>query len=138
MLNCHGSNQRCGQKGFLLIEALVAVLIFSLGLVTLMGLQSVSIQNAIYGKYRTDASYLANEIVAQMMADKNNVSSYADGASVSSVFRTAWNSEVSAHLPSGTASIAIANGGIVSVQVGWQAPGDSEAHRYRAVARVVF
>lgn len=126
-----------GQGGFLLLEALIAILIFSLGLVTLMGLQSISIQNGIYGKYRTDASYLANEIVAQMMADKNNFANYQDGAGTSSPFRTAWISEVGAKLPAGDGSITI-SGSAVTVKVTWKAPGDTETHSYQTVAQVVF
>jgi type IV pilus assembly protein PilV len=127
----------CRQRGFLLIEALIAILIFSLGVIALMGLQSISIGNAIQGKYRTDASYLANGIVAQMMVDKNNVSNYADGASTPAARRTQWNGEVAAALPNGSANVTI-NGTAVTVVVSWRNPDETSSHSYKAIAQVVF
>lgn len=125
------------QKGFLLIEALIAILIFSLGVIALMGLQSISIGNAIHGKYRTDASYLVNAVVAQMMVDKNNVSNYADGATTPTTRRLEWNTEVAATLPNGSSNITI-NGSAVTVVVSWRNPDEASSHNYKAIAQVVF
>ncbi len=51
------------QQGVMLIEALVAILIFTLGIVAVMGLQANSIAQMSEAKYRTDASYLASQIM---------------------------------------------------------------------------
>jgi type IV pilus assembly protein PilV len=126
-----------GERGFLIIEALIAILIFSLGVIALMGLQSISVGNALHGKYRTDASYLANAIVAQMMVDKNNVSGYIDGAGSPAPRRADWDADVAAALPNGNASITM-NGTAVTVVLSWRNPDEISDHNYTAVAQVVF
>lgn len=135
MLNarCHASRQ----GGFLLIEALVAILIFSVGVIALIGLQSLSLSNSLHGKYRADAGYLANGIIAQMMADRTNVASYVDGASPQATQRGEWDTEVAAALPNGSGSIAM-SGSAVTVVVGWRSPDETSGHNHTAVAQVVF
>ena len=49
------------QKGVMLIEALVGILIFSIGILAIMGMQAISIKSTIEAKYRTEASFLANQ-----------------------------------------------------------------------------
>lgn len=56
------------QQGISLIEALVAILIFSMGIIALMGLQAVSITNSAAAKYRSEASFFAEQIISQMWA----------------------------------------------------------------------
>lgn len=56
------------QGGVMLLEALIAILIFSLGILSLVALQATSIQLTSDAKYRTDASLLANKLLGQMWA----------------------------------------------------------------------
>ncbi len=121
----------------MLIESLVAILIFSLGVLALIGMQTLSINESLHGKYRTDASYLANEIVGQMMLDKPNVANYADGAATVSALRDAWDDRVAAQLPNGSGSIAL-NGSNVTVVVSWRNPNESSSHSFRSIAQVIF
>lgn len=67
------------ETGIALLEALVAILIFSFGILAIMGLQANAIGNVRDAKYRSDAAYLANQIVALMWADDpdNNLGNYA-------------------------------------------------------------
>lgn len=125
------------QGGSILIEGLVSIFIFSLGVIALIGMQTMSINESIHGKYRMDAGYLANEIVGQMMLDKNNIANYPDAATTTSPFRTAWNTRVAAILPNGSATIA-ANGSAVSIVVSWRNPNETSSHSYRSVAQVIF
>ena len=68
---------RGAQEGVMLLEALVAILIFSVGVVAVMGMQAVSIEQVTQAKYRMDASYLANQIVGKMWTDQPNLATYA-------------------------------------------------------------
>ncbi len=54
------------QAGVMLLEALIAILIFSLGILSLVALQGTSIQLTSDAKYRSDASMLANKLIGQM------------------------------------------------------------------------
>ena len=67
---------RNGQGGSALLEAVVALVVFSIGIVGLLGLQAASIKNSIDAKYRSDASYMADQIIAQMWIDRANIDSY--------------------------------------------------------------
>ena len=67
------------QSGVALLEALVGILIFSIGILALMGLQAQSIRNTVEAKYRNEAAYLANQIIGQMWVDRANLSTYDTG-----------------------------------------------------------
>ena len=54
------------QQGVMLLEALVAILIFSIGIVAVMGMQAASIAQVTQAKFRTDASYLASMTMADL------------------------------------------------------------------------
>ena len=73
------------QRGVALIEALVSVLIFAIGILALLGLQTLGVKAASDGKYRADAAYLANQLVSQMWSDdRNNVPNYTYNSSCTS------------------------------------------------------
>jgi type IV pilus assembly protein PilV len=69
--------RRNNQSGAMLLEALIAILIFSLGILAVIGLQAQSIRNSAESKYRSDASYLANQLIGRMWADRANLASYS-------------------------------------------------------------
>jgi len=54
------------QRGVMLLEALIGVLLFSIGIIALMGMQASALANVSESKYRTEAAFLANEMVAEM------------------------------------------------------------------------
>jgi type IV pilus assembly protein PilV len=64
-------------RGSVLLEALVGMLIFSIGILALVAMQAESIRNTSEARYRNDASYLANQIIGRMWADRPNLASYA-------------------------------------------------------------
>ncbi|MEO8132864.1 MAG: type IV pilus modification protein PilV [Betaproteobacteria bacterium] len=71
------ARHRHAQSGAMLLEALIAILIFSLGILAIIGLQAQSIRNSSEAKYRSDASYLANQLIGRMWADRANLATYA-------------------------------------------------------------
>lgn len=121
------------QKGSALLEGMIAILIFSFGILAIMGLQAASLQNSTTAKYRTDASLLAGQIIGQMWADQANISNYASGTSY--VPKTTWNAQVAATLPKGTGNIVVGAGNQVTVTVSWQAPG-AASHSFVSVAQI--
>jgi type IV pilus assembly protein PilV len=54
------------QSGVLLLEALIAILIFSLGILGVIGMQASAVAANRDAQYRTDAGLLANELIGQM------------------------------------------------------------------------
>jgi type IV pilus assembly protein PilV len=63
----------CRQRGTFLVEALVGILIFTLGVLGLVGLQARSIGYMSDAQYRAEAAYLANSYIAKMWADQASV-----------------------------------------------------------------
>jgi type IV pilus assembly protein PilV len=123
------------QQGVMLIEALVAILIFTLGIVALMGLQANSIVQVSQAKYRTDASYLANQILGKMWVDQPNIALYTNPSYTG---RSDWDALVASTLPGGTATIGITGipATLVTVTIQWKQPEDVVTRRYVAVANL--
>lgn len=67
-MNTH-INARCAQAGSFLLEALIGILIFSFGILGIVGLQAQSLRHTGESEYRAEAVYLANSLVSQMWAD---------------------------------------------------------------------
>jgi type IV pilus assembly protein PilV len=129
------------QSGVALLEALVGILIFSIGILALMGLQAQSIRNTVEAKYRNEAAYLADQIIGQMWVDRANLADY-DTASGASANMTAWRNRVASTLPrvvaggtnSPTIVVAVNQ---VTVTVFWQLPGtDSVQRQFSVVAQI--
>jgi type IV pilus assembly protein PilV len=57
------------QQGSMLLEALISILIFSIGILAIIGLQASSIKMSSDAKYRSDASMLANQLISLMWTD---------------------------------------------------------------------
>lgn len=147
----HSSSKR--QHGSALLEALIAVLIFSMGIIALMGLQAVSIKNSIDAHYRAEAAYLANQIISQMWVDRSNLGAYAHyptgagcaptGASSTLVNVTNWLAQTTAALPGATGAkqqisvtTPLANTRQVTVTVCWQGPQEATPHNFVATAQI--
>lgn len=130
-------------QGVMLLEALIGILIFSIGILGLVGLQSASIKNTTEARYRSEAAYLANQVIGRMWSDRTNLASYALSTSTTCTSGTSalqtWVCQVETNLPGITASanrpdIAIA-ADRVTVTLRWQLPG-GDARRYVVVTRI--
>jgi type IV pilus assembly protein PilV len=90
-----------GQSGFMLLEVLVSILIFSLGVLAVVGLQAASAKDSSQAKYRADATMLVNDLVGRMWASNRNVGALTtafatDGTGAS---YDAWLADAQATLP---------------------------------------
>jgi len=74
-------SKKSASQGSVLLEALVGILIFSVGILALIAMQAESVRNTSEAKYRNDASYLANQIIGRMWADRNPQASGASDLS---------------------------------------------------------
>ena len=57
-----------GQSGVMLLEALIALLVFSLGILTVIGIQASSIRMTADAQLRSKAALLADRLVGEMWA----------------------------------------------------------------------
>jgi type IV pilus assembly protein PilV len=130
----------------MLIEALIAILIFSIGILAVVGMQSVAIKNVTESRSRSEASLLAGELLTQMWVDQSinaaqvntsNVTvanyNYAGTGTVPARL-AAWVTRVQGKLPGSTnAGIrpkvtitnASASGATVKIELFWQNPEEA-------------
>jgi type IV pilus assembly protein PilV len=129
------------QRGSILIEGLVSILIFSVGVLALMGMQSVAIKNASQAQYRSEAALLAGQILNQMMVDQAGIANYVDGGGAPA--RDAWDIQVADTLPNGAGSIAYvdtpATPRLATITVTWRAPDEAAdvVHQYVTSANIM-
>ena len=85
----------------MLLEVLIAMLIFALGVLGLVGLQANASKESSMAKYRADATLLANELVGEMwVSDRSYAGLSAKFASATpGPGYTAWLARVTATLP---------------------------------------
>ena len=134
------------QGGVVLLEALVAILIFSIGILAIVGLQGTAVKTAADARYRSDAAFLAGELVSQIWADAPNVADYEYPGSGNVPPRlTAWVARVANRLPGtdpagGTPPIIDHStdptlGDMVDITVRWRMPEEATkglpAHQHR-------
>ena len=129
------------QRGATLLEAMVGILIFSLGILALVGMQALAIKQVNDAKYRADASFFANQIIGEMWVNRTNLGTYAyaGGGSPPAVLAN-WVSAVQSGLPgitSGTNQPTVAVAGTtVTVTVRWQPPAATAAHNHVTIAYI--
>lgn len=128
------------QQGVVLLESLAAILIFSVGILGIVGLLAASIKSNGDAKYRSDASMLANQIVGKMwVEDKSNAALKSNFESPDGAEYTAWKTSVADALPGVAANVPtidISDDNVATVRVKWQAPGEAAPHSYVLVARI--
>lgn len=120
------------QTGIALIEAMVAILIFSLGILAIVALQALSMRNTTDAQYRAEAAHLANSVIAQMrLADQATVAAtFATGGADYDKWKTERVTNAAVGLPVSSAPTIVFNGREVTVTVFWQAQSDSGVRRH--------
>lgn len=144
------------EAGSVLLEALIAILIFSMGILAVIGLQAASVQASSEAKYRTEASLLANQLIGQMWVSDRTVATLqtAFSSPSGSAYQTWLGSTTSTGTVLGTLPGAAANlptvnivtttgttpTSLVTVTIYWKSPGESAGnppHKYTAIAQII-
>ena len=125
------------QRGVMLLEALVGILIFSIGILAMLGMQTIGMRNTLEAKYRSEASYLGTQIIGTMWVDRANLASYDDG--IGNANRTAWVNQVQAALPQATGTEApsiVVAGTQVTVTIQWLRPCETDVSNHIIIAAI--
>jgi type IV pilus assembly protein PilV len=90
------TSTRKNQTGSFILEALISVVIFAVGLIALVGMSAQAINQISQTKYRNDASYLASELIGSLWVSASPPNAFDYDA---------WTARVQAALPGGDASV---------------------------------
>ena len=141
---------RTNQDGSIILEALISILIFSIGILALVGMQAAAINNVADSKYRSTAGFLANQMVGTIWSASSAIVNTASNnlqttpnasfacnpcgssSGVGNSYTQAWmaNSVISALPDSSDKTLIQISGPMVTVTVGWKAPNEATAHRH--------
>jgi type IV pilus assembly protein PilV len=129
------NNTRPG-RGFTLLEVMIALLIFSLGLLGMAGLMVLSVKTNQSAYLRTQATFLAQGMIDRMHANLGQIAAYATSypapgadpclagapcspAQIAARDIALWSTQLTDSLPNATAQIACNGGGLGSgIQIG--------------------
>jgi type IV pilus assembly protein PilV len=137
--------------GFAMIEVLVALLLFAIGILGLVGLQATMTQTQTESKVRADAANLVDELATLMWSEVTNttpmtanLAAYTTSGCGGNTRCAAWLAKLGEVLPGGTldslsyntvADTNDVNHGSVSVTLKWSTPNGGE-HKYVAIFNV--
>lgn len=132
----------------MLLEALIAILVFSIGILAVVGMQGAAIKTVADSKYRSEASFLSNQLLGQMWTDAGNIANYAyPGTGAVPLAINTWVNQVQTALPGAmafpplvTTTGASAQGALVTIEVRWRSPAETAQglppHNFRVLASV--
>ena len=134
------------QSGVMLLEALIGILIFSIGILALVGMQTIATKSVTDSRSRAEAGKLANQLIGDMWLNRANLANYAyAGAGTAPSVLNNWITQASAVLPNvaanppiitiGASALAGVTGNEVAITVRWQPPGES-VHQYMTTAYI--
>lgn len=136
---------RLRTTGFALIEVLVAVLLFAIGILGLVGLQASMTQAQTDAKVRADAANLVDELAALAWSDLPNLAQYKTATCAGNAQCNGWLTKLGSVLPGGTLTDLSyddsitnrldPNYGQVTITVGWTLPNGG-AHKHSAVFNI--
>lgn len=126
MTSMHRKGSR-RHRGFTLVEALVALLALSIGLLGVAALQMTGLRSNLSASWRSQATYLSYDIIDRMRANRNQRDSYAAAGtppaagSVAASDLAAWTANIAAALPAGTGTVTLGppDNTTVTVTISW-------------------
>lgn len=138
-------SQKNNTDGFVLLEVLVGMLIFSLAILGLIAFQAFAAKSVVDSRFRTEAVGYADELIGLMSTSAP--ASVAADFSTSGAKLLAWKTARLDNLPSSTVATTITaltddSGAVivgqyeVTIAIGWTAPGQGTG-RY-TVDTVIF
>ena len=136
---------RNAQSGVMLLEALIGILIFSLGILALVGMQAMGIKLATDSRDRAEAATLASQLVGDMWLHRTTLASYQyAGSGTAPAALTTWIAQVDATLPNAATFPPIVDvsaatwvtapassvGTQTTVTLRWKNPTDTTVHQF--------
>ena len=110
---------RLRQGGMMMLEVLIALLIFAVGVLGTVKMQAVSTANSINSEDRTTAALLADDLIAQLWVAYKATPSTSPTAFASTTAYTGWQSAVSGSGMRGASGSRSVSGTTATVTITW-------------------
>lgn len=132
------SSRRVGSA---LIESLLAVFVFSVGLLSLLALLTATLKESDNARYRSEASLLATDLVSRMWSGERSLSSLRQRFDPLADEYQRWLQRVQSALPGVTENrnlpvLEIDDERIITLTLQWQIPSDTQQHQLVVVTRL--
>ena len=113
------------QQGVVILEALIAILIFSFAVLGIVGLQASMVKNTSEAKHRSEAAHIAQQKIGEMWSHPTANEMLVD-----------IGTTPIAILPNGSRTVALTTPpSQYTITVTWQEPG-SPQHRFTTIATI--
>lgn len=127
------------QQGSYLLEVLIAMLLFAFGILGLIGLLGSSVRASNDARFRSEAAYIANGMIADMWTETATKMDTDFCAGCTKL--TAWTGKASSLLPQSSVTVVLTPGlstqsRTVVVTITWKLPGSTEQHNYIMTAQI--
>lgn len=131
----HRTNSSASQAGTTLIEVLITVVLVSIGLLGLAGLQLTTVQNTNSSGERFAATILAQDVLERMRANRQEallgrynlaLGDEPAAANLAGDDLDAWMDALGT-LPGGDGSVDVDNAGVVTIEIAWTDASDDNA-----------
>ena len=117
-------NLPAAQRGSTMVEVMVSVVLFSVGVIGLMRVLGTAVQDTGSLQYRSTAATRADTAIGEMWVDRGNLPAYVTAGTAVP------------ELPNGQRVVTVA-GNVVTVTINWQAPGAAQPSSHRVTATIV-
>lgn len=125
-------------RGFTLVEAMIALLVLSIGLLGIAGLQMTGLRNNLSASWRSQATYLAYDILDRMRANRANRAAYAIDVeetplcapgNVAACDLSQWKGNLATVLPGGDGTVTVsgADDTEITITIQWDDSRGQEA-----------
>lgn len=117
-------NNKKKQAGSFILEAIISVLIFSIGILGLVAVAGQATNQVSQAKFRSDAGFLANDLIGQMLVSPTAPASFSF---------TDWEDLVEASLPNGVGSAEIDTtepGNRLNIDIEWYDSKTASTHHH--------
>lgn len=124
------------QRGSMMLEALISIVIFAFGILGLMGLQVTAVKQSADAQYRSTASMLANKLLGLMWVEGSSIASIRDkyqrcSSTTCSGYKSWFENDVMTSLPGVVRNtltepeVVVADNGTVTITLYWHPPTES-------------
>lgn len=147
MLSAKLENKLASQKGVTMIEVLVSVIILSIGLLGLAGLQSAGITHNQSASFRSTATMMTYSILDSLRANRAEASNGNYNIALGATKPTGdaiyqkdlnnWMTELALRLPTGLGSVNVDNNNNVTITIQWDdSRGSMAAQQFMMATRL--